>query len=112
MSIPKAKQNSSAAQNLPSFVMIVVRNKGLASLANSFARPVDGRKEGLMVNSVEAPASYWSKLRGMYGPNGTRSAFYATIEDAGLDTLNSSGAQQMPNVQDLLTEAKSDLGRA
>jgi CRISPR system Cascade subunit CasC len=112
MAIPKAKQNSTAAQNLPSFVMIVVRNKGLASLANAFARPVDGRKEGLMVNSVEALASYWGKLRGMYGPNGLRSAFYATTEDVGLDMLNLNGAQQAPNVQELLTKAISDLGGA
>jgi CRISPR system Cascade subunit CasC len=112
MAIPKAKQNSTAAQNLPSFVMIVVRGKGLASLANAFARPVDGRNAGLMVNSVEALASYWGKLREMYGPNGTRSAFYATTEVAGLDKLNSNGAQQAPNVQDLLTMAMSDLGGA
>jgi CRISPR system Cascade subunit CasC len=47
MSIPKAKQNSTAAQNLPSFVMIVVRDKGLVSLANAFLRPVDGRKAAI-----------------------------------------------------------------
>ena len=39
MAIPKAKQNGTAAQSLPSFVMIVVRDKGLASLANAFAGP-------------------------------------------------------------------------
>ena len=112
MSIPKAKQNSTAAQSLPSFVMIVVRNKGLASLVNAFARPVDGRKEGLLVNSVEALTDYWGKLRGMYGDNGIKSAFYASIEDGGLDTLNSSGAQRATNVQELLTKAMSDFGGA
>jgi CRISPR system Cascade subunit CasC len=46
MAIPKTKQNSTASQNLPSFVMIVDRSTGFASLANTFARSVDGRKEG------------------------------------------------------------------
>jgi CRISPR system Cascade subunit CasC len=109
MAIPKAKQNSTAAQNLPSFVMIVVREKGLASLANAFARPVDGRKEGLMVNSVEALASYWGKLKGMYGDKGIRSTNYVTTEDVSLAAL---GTEPVKNVQELLTRAMSDLGGA
>jgi CRISPR system Cascade subunit CasC len=109
MAIPKAKQNSTAAQNLPSFVMIVVRNKGLASLANAFARPVDGRKEGLMVNSVEALATYWGKLKGMYGDNGVISTNYATTEDVGLSAL---GHEPVKNVQALLTKVMLDLGGA
>ena len=109
MAIPKAKQNSTAAQNLPSFVMIVVRNKGLASLANAFARPVDGRKEGLMVNSVEAMASYWGKLKKMYGNKGVKSTHYVTTEDVSLAALD---ATPVENVQDLLTKAMSDLGGA
>ena len=110
MAIPKAKQNSTAAQSLPSFVMIVVRDKGLASLANAFARPVDGRDKGLMVNSVEAFARYWGKLTKMYGPNGIRSAVYAAIEDAGIDDLNNNAAQKVDTVQELLTRTMSELG--
>jgi CRISPR system Cascade subunit CasC len=109
MAIPKAKQNSTAAQNLPSFVMIVVRDKGLASLANAFARPVDGRNAGLMVNSVEALASYWGKLKAMYGDNGIRSTNYVTTEDVSLAVL---GTEPAKNVQELLTRAMSDLGGA
>ena len=110
MAIPKAKQNSTAAQNLPSFVMIVVRDKGLASLANAFARPVDGRNAGLMVNSVEALASYWGKLKRMYGDNGIRSTNYVTTEDVSL--VAAFGTEPVKNVQDLLTKAMSDLGGA
>ena len=110
MAIPKAKQNSTAAQSLPSFVMIVVRDKGLASLANAFARPVDGRDKGLMVNSVEAVARYWGKLTGMYGTSGIKSVVYATIEDAGLDALNSNVVQKVGNVQELLSRAMTALG--
>lgn len=110
MAIPKAKQNSTAAQSLPSFVMIVVREKGLASLANAFAHPVDGRNRGLMVNSVEALAQYWGKLQEMYGANGITSALYATIEDAGLDALNSSVAKKVGNIKDLLDRTMSGVG--
>lgn len=109
MAIPKAKQNSTAAQNLPSFAMIVVRDKGLASLANAFARPVDGRNAGLMVNSVEALAGYWGKLKEMYGDNGIRSTNYVTTENVSLAAL---GTEPVKNVQELLTRAMSDLGGA
>jgi CRISPR system Cascade subunit CasC len=110
MSIPKAKQNSTAAQNLPSFVMIVVRDKGLASLANAFVRPVDGRNAGLMVNSVDALAKYWVEIRAMYGANGIKSAFYAMTEKVGSDAL--TGVEKAADVQDLLSKAISGLGGA
>jgi len=108
MSIPKAKQNSTAAQNLPSFVMIVVRDKGLASLANAFVRPVDGLNAGLMVNSVEALAKYWVELKGMYGVNGIKSAFYAMIEKGGSEAL--TDVEKVPDVQNLINKAISGLG--
>jgi CRISPR system Cascade subunit CasC len=110
MSIPKAKQNSTAAQNLPSFVMIVVRDKGLASLANAFVRPVDGRNAGLMVNSVDALAKYWVEIKAMYGANGIQSAFYAMTEKVGSDTL--TGVEKAASVQDLLSKAIAGLGGA
>jgi hypothetical protein len=89
--------------------MIVVRNKGLASLANAFARPVDGSKKGLMVNSVEALANYWGKLKEMYGDDGINSTNYVTTEDVSLATLAPKPEQ---SVQALLTKAMSDLGGA
>ena len=110
MAIPKAKQNSTAAQNLPSFIMIVVREKGLVSLANAFARPVDGRDKGLMVNSVEALARYWGQVSKMYGPNGIRSAMYATMDNIAIDDLDKNTAKKVNNVEELVTQAISDLG--
>jgi CRISPR system Cascade subunit CasC len=113
MSIPKAKQNSTAAQNLPSFVMIVVRDKGLASLANAFVRPVDGDKKGLMVNSVEALAKYWVNLKKMYGANGIKSAFYSMIEEGGSEALTDDEmAKKADSIQDLLNKAILGLGGA
>lgn len=108
MAIPQAKQNSSAAQSLPSFVMVVVRDKGLASLANAFAKPVDGRGKGLVANSAEALAGYWGKLTGMYGSMGVRTYGYATIEDADMKPLN--GDDRAANIEALLDRAIKELG--
>jgi CRISPR system Cascade subunit CasC len=59
--IPTGKQNSFSAQNPPDFVMAVVRDRNLWSLANAFSRPVkeDG---GLMENSINALVEYWNRL--------------------------------------------------
>jgi CRISPR system Cascade subunit CasC len=110
MAIPKAKQNGTAAQSLPSFVMIVVRDKGLASLANAFARPVDGRDKGLVANSVEALARYWGQLTRMYGTNGVRSAVYTTMEDVAIADLDENSAKKVGNVEVLVNQAMSALG--
>jgi CRISPR system Cascade subunit CasC len=108
MAIPKAKQNGSAAQSLPSFVMTVVRDKGLASLANAFVKPVDGRNNGLVVNSVEALAGYWGKIDAVYGSNGLKSPAYTTVEDAKLDGLGA--VRKVENVADLVTKTMDILG--
>jgi CRISPR system Cascade subunit CasC len=72
--IPTGKQNSMAAQNLPSFGMFVVRsNSAPCSLANAFAEPVRirlGDDEDLVGRSIEALSSYWSKLNRVYGADG------------------------------------------
>jgi hypothetical protein len=88
--------------------MIIVREKGLASLANAFARPVDGRGHGLVVNSLEALSGYRGKLKTMYGDTGVRSTNYATTEDVNLNDLGTKAG----SVHDLLTKAMSDLGGA
>jgi len=72
--IPTGKQNSMAAQNLPSFGMFVVRERGApCSLANAFAEPVRpllGRDEDLIGRSIEALAGYWGRLLRVYGSDG------------------------------------------
>ena len=105
MAIPKAKQNGTAAQSLPCFAMVVVREKGLASLANAFARPVDGRDGGLTLNSVNALAKHYAKLIEMYGANGVKSAQFATMEDADIQPLLGAGVSQARNVKELLDRA-------
>jgi CRISPR system Cascade subunit CasC len=105
LAIPKAKQNGTAAQSLPCFVMVVVRGKGLASMANAFARPVDGRDGGLTLNSVNALARHYAKLTQMYGGSGVKMARFATMEDADFQPLLDAGVNRAQNVEELLDGA-------
>jgi CRISPR system Cascade subunit CasC len=84
--IPRAKQNSMAAQNLPSFGMIIVREKGApCSLANAFARPVrvePGGDEDLIGRSVAALDRHWNALATVYGTDGIVSQPVFCLEEA------------------------------
>lgn len=70
--VPSGKQNSMAAQNPPSLVLVVLRQSGLWSLANAFLKPVRATGGGdLMTASMAALGDYWGKLTAMYGePDG------------------------------------------
>ena len=68
--IPTGKQNSMAAQNLPSLVLFVVREQGVpCSLVNAFARPIDPMfyHNDLVGGSISELAAYWQRLNKMYG---------------------------------------------
>lgn len=67
--IPTGKQNSFAAQNMPSFLMAVIREDGLCwSLANAFEKPVRNNSDrGLIQASIEALDAYWGRLTAFYG---------------------------------------------
>ncbi len=84
--IPTGKQNSFAAQNLPSFGLFVRRRRGVPiSLANAFARPVRPVKgdDDLVGLSVAALTSHWDTIRKVYGDQGveTTSCFHLEQED-------------------------------
>src|SRR5262249_23283496 len=65
LAIPSAKQNSHAAQNLPSFGLFVARGTGSPiSLANAFAQPVQG---DLIGKSVELLCRYQASMDRIYG---------------------------------------------
>ncbi|MBI4851272.1 MAG: type I-E CRISPR-associated protein Cas7/Cse4/CasC [Acidobacteria bacterium] len=67
--IPTGKQNSMAAQNPPSFVLVVLRKSGLWSLANAFLKPVYVKQNSndLATESVKKLTDYWAKLVNIYG---------------------------------------------
>lgn len=89
--IPTGKQNSFAAQNLPSFGLFVRRQGGVPiSLANAFAKPVRPQKddEDLVGRSVEALTRHWEALRAVYGEQGvTTTACFHLQQEGRLNGL-------------------------
>lgn len=65
--IPTGKQTSMAAQNPPSFIMTVVRDDNLWSLANAFATPIRNQERNLIGASITALVRYWGQLKKTYG---------------------------------------------
>ena len=70
--IPTGKQNSMAAQNLPSFVLAVVRPNGFWSLANAFVNPIKGAD--IVSESIKKLDEYWGQLATVYGREGITKA--------------------------------------
>jgi len=93
LAIPTGKQNSMAAQNQPSFVMAVVRDSGLWSLANAFVKPVwPDRRQGkdsqdLVTASVSRLDTYWQQMAENYGVNGIRDKAVLALDPEGLNHL-------------------------
>lgn len=66
LSIPNAKQNSHAAQNLPSLGLFIARDSGApVSLANAFAQPV--YRDDLITESISRLARYYKRMGDVYG---------------------------------------------
>lgn len=67
--IPTGKQNTFAAHNPPSLLLVVVRkNGGSWSLANAFEKPVQASREGGLVEpSAKALDEYWGNLVEKFG---------------------------------------------
>lgn len=69
--VPTGKQNSFAAQNPPSFFMVVAGDGGFCSLANAFEKPVrPSAKHGLVERAIAALDDYWGRLAKVYGDGG------------------------------------------
>ena len=88
LSIPGAKQNSHAAQNLPSFGLLVARESGIpVSLANAFAAPV--YSADIISTSVAKLAGYHDKMQKVYGLYD--GATQAVFHDRDAETAKSLG---------------------
>src|SRR5579875_270728 len=86
--VPSGKQNSMAAHNPPSFVMTVVREAGLWSLANAFLDPVRPDEDGDLVRkSTSRLAQHWGSLTKMYGTKGIVYHGFAALEDGEIEHL-------------------------
>jgi CRISPR system Cascade subunit CasC len=89
--IPTGKQHSMAAQNVPSLIFAVVRNRGLWSLANAFVQPIrPGRDKSLVQNSVEALDGYWGKLVEVFSDRGILTSPVCLVDVADLNYLKKS----------------------
>ena len=82
--IPTGKQNSMAAHNPPDCVFVVVRERGLWSLANAFVQPIRASAErSLVQESVRRLDGYWGRLVSGYGANGILARAAFVLEEAG-----------------------------
>lgn len=102
--VPTGKQNSFAAQNLPSFGLFVKRRGGVpVSLANAFAKPVRPGKgdEDLVGLSVEALTRHWEAIQTVYGNQGVQATTCFHIgQEARLNGLKASAKQTVKEAID------------
>lgn len=95
--IPSGKQNSFATHEKPSFVLAIVRDAGLCSLANAFEKPIyPNGKKSLIEGSIEKLDEHWKSISGVYGDESKSKACILT-SNAELKTLSDA------NVGDLET---------
>lgn len=86
--VPSGKQNSMAALNPPSLVMVVARKAGAWSLVNAFVDPIRPTREtDLVAGSVRKLDRYWQKLTTLYGHDSVAGAWVCTTEVDALDNL-------------------------
>ncbi|HCA48234.1 MAG TPA: type I-E CRISPR-associated protein Cas7/Cse4/CasC [Armatimonadetes bacterium] len=106
--IPTGKQNSMAAQNPPSLLFAVVKDKSTMpwSLANAFEVPVDvGRNGRLVDRSAEALARYWERLCAVYGGDGVVGGAVCQLGEADLGPLTEHQVDSMGSVFGVVNEA-------
>ena len=107
--IPTGKQNSFAAQNLPSFGLFVRRQGGVPiSLANAFAKPVRATKDDddLVGLSVAALTKHWDATKTVYGDQGVQTTACFHIKREGrLNGLSRSDKGSVEKAIDAITEA-------
>ena len=106
--IPTGKQNSFAAQNLPSFGLFVRRQGGVPiSLANAFATPVRPTKDDndLVGLSVTALTKHWDALQKVYGKQGVQvTACFHISQEGRLNGLSGSGKESVAEAIAAVTE--------
>jgi CRISPR system Cascade subunit CasC len=86
LAIPTGKQNSMAAHNLPSFVLVDVREGAQPrSLTNAFidpVRPKPGPGGDLVSQSIEKLGKHYVALERVYGSHGRRDHSFILVDEA------------------------------
>jgi CRISPR system Cascade subunit CasC len=104
--IPTGKQNSMAAQNPPSFVLAVVRESELWSLANAFVKPVRPTTESDVVEtSIRRLDEYWKQLTTVYGDEQIREKAYINLSGEDLPNLNGARVNGVKKLIEMISAA-------
>lgn len=74
---PSGKQNSTAAQNLPDFILVEINQKNIpVSYANAFLNPANhGQQASMMQDSIGKLNDYARRIGKAYGLDGARAYF-------------------------------------
>jgi CRISPR system Cascade subunit CasC len=91
--VPTGKQHSTAPQQKPAFVLAVVREMGLCSLANAFANPVPTNRGELVQESIARLDKHWGELAMMYGTKEVKGQYFAALN---VDRLEKLGERVKP----------------
>jgi CRISPR system Cascade subunit CasC len=99
LAIPTGKQNSMAAQNLPSVVLADLRDGAEPrSLTNAFVRPVaPGRDGDLVEQSAKRLAAYAASLDAVYGERGRKDLSFIALDPS--DSVGQSFAGALPQAK-------------
>ncbi|MHA1797633.1 MAG: type I-E CRISPR-associated protein Cas7/Cse4/CasC [Candidatus Helarchaeota archaeon] len=106
--IPTGKQTSMAAQNPPSFVLVVVRDDTFWSLANAFEKPVRPINHNLEEKSIIELTKYWDWLKKTYdGSDIKKVTLISQFGDK--EHLNSLHDSKVDSIKELITETLSTI---
>jgi CRISPR system Cascade subunit CasC len=100
--VPTGKQHSTAPQQKPAFVLAVVRETGLWSLANAFANPVPTNRGDLVEESITRLDKHWGELAAMYGTKGFKGQWFAAL---GVEHLDKLGERVQPAKDQTMIDA-------
>lgn len=104
--VPGGRQNSYSTHEVPSFVLAVVRNAGMISLANAFIRPVEPGGIDLISASVAALEDHWQKLSDVFGD--APAAYAVNISGHELTHLKKS---ELPSLKALVLSVMENIGK-
>lgn len=108
--IPTGKQNSMAAHNLPSLVLVLMRPSSQPwSLANAFAVPVRATPvKGLIEASIERLDTHFNDMATMYGLDGVDHVCYSTLGAQNTPSLDQIGVQYN-SIEELIKSVRGAL---
>jgi CRISPR system Cascade subunit CasC len=103
VAVPSGKQNSMAAHNPPSLVLVTVRNGHPMSLTNAFVRPVlaGGSDSDMIGESIRRLDRYLSDILSTYGNDGWEFMGAVTLGGYTMEDSSVSGVKQFGSMKEL-----------